>query len=369
VLRELPTIAYKELVQGLRNKTSLKLLVLNQVVNFVLLAWIDTAVRHMPMVIVDQDRSAESRELVARLDSTQTFDIEYFTSSIEQAREHIRAGRASAAVVVPPDYSRTRAAGGESAILALVDGSDATSSSQATTAIQGVTARMNLEAQEGREGADPPMSPHEVLLFNPEGRMPSFLLPGLLAILIAGAYSGRAMRALVSEREAGNLERLLMTPMSYTALVLGKLLPWLFIGFVNALGYIAVMHVAFSVPIRGSLVFLVVALGFYVFTIVAFGTYVAAGAKNGQDAQQSLMMLNFPGMFLSGYIFPLTTLPKALLPISYALPQTHFIEIMRGICLRGASPAELAPHMAYLVIAPLVLTALTSRRFAKNVML
>lgn len=362
-------IGFKEIMHLTRNKAGLKMLVFVQVVSFAMLAWMDFTVQNMPTVIVDQDRTAKSRELLERVAATHTFDLKYITSSIEQARAHIRAGRAKVAIVVPPDYSRLRAAGGEAQVQILVDGSDGATSAQAIASMDGIAARMNLEARE----ADPDrpnarVTAHTMLLYNPEGSVPSFMLPGLLAILLGSAYSVRAMGSLAHERDAGNLERLLMTPMNYSGLILGKLVPWFFLGMINAAVYIVVIRYGFNVPIRGSSLLLIGVTALYVLTIVALGTYFAASSPDGGAAHGKWHISLFPATMLSGYLFPLASLPKLLLPIAYALPHTHFIALMRGICLRGATATELAPHVAYLVLAPIILTVMSARRFSQTIM-
>lgn len=361
-------IAYKEFVQASRNKAMLRLLITLQILDFTMLAWIDITVRNMPAAIVDQDHSSESRELIERITATGTFDIKYLTSSTEQARSHIRSGRARAAIVIPPDYGRLRAAGAEARILALVDGSDSSSSNQAITSIEGVAARMNLMAQHEVVQPTSFITPHAVLMFNPQGRMTSFMLPGLLAIILGSGYGYLAVRGLAGERDGGNLERLLMTPMSYTGLILGKLAPYFIMGVLNGCIYLLVMRWGFGVPIRGNIVLLVVVMTLYVLTVLSLGSFLAAGAANSGEAMGKWNLINFPTLMLTGYIFPLSSLPKLLLPISYLLPATHFIELMRGICLRGASAYELAPDILYLIFAPIVFTLLAARKFSQTIM-
>jgi ABC-2 type transport system permease protein len=363
-------LAYKEILHATRNKTGLKMLFFFQILSFCMLAFMDFNVKNLPTVIVDQDRTTESRDLIGRIAATGTFNLKYITSSVDQARTHIRAGRARVAVVIPPDYSRLRAQGEEAQVLALLDGSDGSSSGEAMAALEGLTARISQEAREAHPGATATatVSAHPVRLYNPEGSASNFMLPGLLAMLLGGAYSMRSMGSLAHERDAGNLERLLMTPMSYAGLILGKLVPWFVLAFLNGLAYIVVIRYAFKVPVRGDVLLLVGVTGLYVLTLVALGTYFAASTKTGGDAGGKWHITLFPATMLSGYLFPIASLPKWLLPISYALPHTHFIALMRGICMRGATATELAPHVAYLVIAPIALILISARQFKNTAM-
>ncbi len=360
-------IAEKETAH-FRNKKYFQALVISQCLDFAVMAWIDVTIRDVPTVIVDQDHTAESRELVERVSATNTFDIKYSTSSTEQARGHIRAGRAKVALVIPPDYGRQRASRGKAQILALVDGSDVASSSQAAASIEGVAARMNLEAQQEAVETVPHLTPAAVLLFNPQGSMSNFMLPGLLAMILSNFYMAVAAGSLTAERDAGNLERLLMTPMRYSALILGKMAPWIVIGGLNAVAFMLLSHFGLAVPIRGSLPLLAATVTLYLLTLVGIGSFVASGSKSGAAAGATLFYIFFPALWFSGYIFPVSSLPVVLRPISYAIPHTHFIEMMRGICLRGADASELAPHLVYLIVAPIILTLGSVWRFSKSTM-
>jgi ABC-2 type transport system permease protein len=368
--RTFRAMAYKTSLQVLRDKATLKRMITFQVMTFVMLAFLDLTVRNIPTVIVDQDHSAESRELVQALTATAVFDVKYVTTSTEQARGHIRAGRGKVAIVIPPDYARTRAAGGEARILALVDGSDAASSSQAVLALEGVAARINSNAELEFVQAEvtATVEPHTDLLYNPQRRVAFFMLPGAIAVALGILYSNQVAQGFATEREAGNLERLLMTPMSYTGLILGQVAPWFGLGLLNGIVYLLLTRFGFDVPIRGSTILLLTSVVLYLLTVMAMGAYVGAAAPSANEALRSLRYLILPSMMLSGYIFPISSLPKILLPISYAMPQTHMIEIMRGISLRGATMSELGLHLLYLVLAPIVLTLGAARRFSKAIM-
>lgn len=361
-------IVIKEFVQLTRTRMALKRLFTFQILNFLMLAGIDVTVRDMSLAIVDQAHTIESRDLVDKIVATKTFSAKFVTSSEEQAREHIRSGRAKAAVVIAPDFGRARAAGDTGQFLLLVDGSDSMSSTQAISAISGVAARVNAEVEQEYVEPGPTVSVHTVLLFNPTGRTSSFMLPAVLVLSLATGYSGSAMRRLVMERAGGHLERLVMTPVNALSLIVGKLVPWFVIGMANVVLFLLVMHFAFQVPVRGSVPLLLGAASLYVVTVLSVGLAIAAGAKGMADANTTWAIVMFPAIFLSGYVYPLSSLPKWLLPVSYAMPQTHFLEIMRGICLRGANASELAPELVYLVVAPLFFGITAAIRFKRSIL-
>jgi ABC-2 type transport system permease protein len=176
------------------------------------------------------------------------------------------------------------------------------------------------------------------------------------------------MRRLVIERAGGQLERLLMTPMNYVGFILGKLVPWFFIGMGNVILFLVAIRWFFDVPIRGDLFLLLVAAALYVATVLSLGSCIAAGARDMGSANTTWSFIVVPAFFVSGYVYPLSALPKWLLPFSYLIPQTHFIEIMRGVCLRGADARELAPHLLYLAVAPIILSLVAAARFHRSIL-
>lgn len=360
-------ITLKEFLQLSRNKMIVRMVATLQLTQLLLLGFIDTNARDLPTVVVDQDHSSYSRELVQKLRATDTFDVRFSTTSVSQARDHIRAGRAKIALVIPPDFHRERARRGSSRILALVDGTDSTASAQALAAIQGMTSHIKVDTErENSQDADS-VQPHSMLLFNPKGLTSNFVLPGLLAIILINAYMGLAALALVRERQNGTLERLLMTPMNFTGFMMGKLAPYLLAGLVNGAVLLGAMRWVFRVPIQGNLFLLLVGCAIYLLTVLAVGMYIASNAPNEQAVGMKATQLAMPMMFLCGYIFPLSALPKWLLPVAYLLPPTHMIEIIRGIALRGAGLTDLWVHFLYLVVAPTVLLWGAVRRFKATI--
>lgn len=359
-------VAKKEFVHARRDKRILRRLLFVQVLQLAILGFIDTTVHDLPMVVVDHDRSTESRELVAKVKATGTFAEKYVTNSQAQARDFIRQGRAAVALIIPPDYHYHRARGEASSALLLVDASDPVSSGQATASITGLAAQMNYESV-GEPETGTTFNPHSILLFNPQGRTTNYLLPSLLALILSMAYPVLSAQGLIRERDGGNLERLLMTPFNLTGLMLGKLAPYFIIGLFNMLLFILVMRWGFQVPIHGDLGLLGLALVLYLLTILSLGTFIAAGAQSMPDVSARVTTLVTPSTFLSGYIFPLSSIPTVLLPVSYLLPATHMIEVMRGVVLRGAGFMDLLPQFMYLFCAPLVLTFLAARKFRQSV--
>jgi len=281
------------------------------------------------------------------------------------ARTEIIAGRAGVGIVIPPDYHDKRARNVSAKILVLIDGSDSIVSSGALAAANGVIANQNLEliARDPRLGI--PLSAQPIILFNPEGRTANFIIPGLVAVILQMIAVMLAAGSLVRERENGTMEQLLVTPVDPLGLMLGKVMPYLFVGLAETALILAIMRFFFSVPIRGNLFFLFGIMILYLSALLALGLYISTTATTQQEAQQKVQMLFLPSIFLSGYLFPLNGMPLILQVIGQLLPTTHMVAIMRGIVLRDAGPLELAPHLLSLVAFAVLMIWLSVRRVSK----
>lgn len=356
----------KELLHIRRNRGVLLVTVMVPMIQLLLFGFLDQTVHDVPTVIVDQDRSVHSRELMDQLRATRTFEIVEVTSSTSEAREAIVAARANVGVVIPPDFHDQRTRGRPAKILVMIDGSDSTVSSGALASINGLIAARNLEVlAENARGGDLPMAAQPIILFNPEGRTANYIIPGLVAILMQLIAILLASGAIVRERERGTLEQLLVTPVDPLGLMLGKVAPYLVLGLGEGALILAVMRWAFAVPIQGSLVFLFLIMIVYLAALLAIGLFISTRAKTEMEAFQMAQMLVLPSIFLSGYIFPFRGMPVALQAIGQLLPATHMVAVMRGIVLRDAGPAEMTAHVLALVLFAVVLVWASVRRVKK----
>jgi ABC-2 type transport system permease protein len=355
----------KEFVHLRRDRSTLGIALLVPLFQLVLFGFIDQNVKDLPTTVVDQDHSQASRELMDKLEATGTFEITLVTNSVERGREEIRAGRSRVAVVVPPHYHADRAHGRKASVLVLIDGSDSTASAQALASVNGLLAQENLVALGGRVEVEPRVAAQPIILFNPAGRTASFIIPGLVAVLLQLVAVILTSLALVRERERGTLEQLLVTPIHPTGLMLGKLAPYLVVGLVEMALVLAAMRWGFDVPIRGSLVFLFAMALVYLFAVLAMGLFISTRAQTQAAAMQAGQMLLLPSIFLSGYIFPASGLPWLLYWIGQALPATHMIAVMRGVVLREAGPLDLLPHVLALLAMSVVLVWLSVKKFSK----
>ena len=360
-------ILRKEFKHIFRDRGTLVLFFMLPVMQLTLFGFLDQNVRDLPTVVVDQDQTRYSRELIDDLRATKTFAIDHVTNSPDQAREMIARGTARVGVVIPPDFHDRRARHEQAQFLVLIDGSDSNVSAQALASINGLVAQHNLDVVLAA-GAHPQLAAQPIILFNPEGKTANYIIPGLVAILLQIAAMVLASIAIVREREQGTMEQLLVTPIHPVGLVLGKLAPYLVIGIAEMAMILLIMRWGFAVPIQGSLLFLFAMAVVYLFALLALGLFISMGAQTQMQAQQMAQMLLLPSIFLSGYIFPVAGLPKVLYLIGRALPATHMIDVMRGAVLRSAGPFDLLPSVLALATISVLLVWLSVRRVRKLAM-
>jgi ABC-2 type transport system permease protein len=367
-VRGFAAVLRKETLQMVRDVGTLRFSLMLPVFQLVLFGLIDTNVEHVPTAVYDQSRSAESRELVADFVNTSTFDVVESVSSRAALREAIVAGHAAVGIEIPPDYARRRLYGQPVDVLVLIDGSDSSISSQALAAANGLLLSRSLAELREKSGVrELPLETRPTLLFNPDSRSANLLIPGLIAIVLTFSGTLLSAYAIVRERERGTLEQLMVTPASPLAVVLGKLLPYLVLSFLQLIVVLLLMVWVFRVPIRGSIPLLLLLSAVYLFALLSLGLLVSSRAKTQMEATQIAQMFLLPSIMLSGYIFPLSSLPAPLRALSQILPATHFIAISRGIVLRGASFQDLWESVAALLVIAVVLVAGSARAFRKTV--
>jgi drug efflux transport system permease protein len=359
----------KEFLHITRDRGTLVIALSIPIFQLVLFGFIDQTVTNVPTVVVDQDGTAEARLLMDKLRATHTFAIRRITRDPRDARGEITAGRAKVGVVIPPDYHDRRARNDGAKILVLIDGSDSNVSAQTLAAVNGVASDTSLraltETVPGAAAPPPALSVQPIILFNPDGRTANFIIPGLVAILLQLVAMVLTAVSIVRERERGTLEQLLVTPIHPLGLMLGKLVPYLFIGFGEMGMILSAMRFFFDVPISGSLLFLFAMALVYLFALLSMGLFISTRSQTQAQAQQMAQFFLLPSIFLSGYIFPVAGLPFVLKWLGRMLPATHMVEIMRGVVLRDAGPLELLPNVLALLAISAVMVTLSVRSFRK----
>lgn len=340
---------------------------------------LDTQVEHIPTVVLDLDGRRASRELTEAFVNTRQFKIVEHVYDHDSFRHFLTSGRARVGMIIPPNYSERLLQGEQVQVQVLIDGSD---SQVATTAINAASLLgMNLSisvarpkaeitnAAPSRDAVGRAALPIEVrprLLYNPDLESAYFFVPGLVGIILQLVTLFLTSFAIVGERELGTLEQLFVTPVGRTGLLLGKLVPYALVGFVETLIVLVVMVYAFGVPIQGSLTLLLVLSTLFLVSALGLGLLVSTLAKTQVEAMQFAFMIMLPSVLLSGFAFPRAEMPSPIYEATFLLPATYFIEILRGIVLRGADLVDLLPWVVGLTICCWVILMLSIVRFRKQ---
>jgi len=357
----------KEAIHMRRDKGTLRLALGIPIFQLILFGSIDTNVKDVPLSVLDLCRCPESRALIDDLVATRTFRVVREVDSHAALRETIVAGDAKVGIEIPPDFARRRLEGTSATFLALIDGSDNTIASQALAAIDGLALTQSLRELQQRLGvSELPVTPRPQILFNPDTRSANLLIPGLVAILLTFSGTLLTAYAIVRERERGTLEQLMVTPVSAFQLILGKLLPYLVLAFCQLVLVLFFMTTLFRVPIHGSVLLLAALSLIYLTSLLSLGLMISARATTQIEATQAAQGILLPSIMLSGYIFPLSSLPLPLRLLSETIPATHFVAISRGIIIRGAGFHDLVREVVALGIISAVLLGTSVVLFRKH---
>ncbi|HZH43387.1 MAG TPA: ABC transporter permease [Lysobacter sp.] len=353
-------IMVKELRQLRRDRITLAMIVGIPVMQLVLFGYaINLNLRGLPAGIADQAGTAASRAAVMDMVATGVIAPVAVADTPQALTDLLRRGEISVGVVVPHDYERRRSEGRE-AIQVMVDGSD--------TVVQGAAMQLAQMPLAGAPTAGPRAQPpiSVVAFYNPQRRSPLNIVPGLIGVILTMTMVLFTSVAIVRERERGNMELLIATPVSRSELMIGKVLPYIAIGVVQTTVVLALGAWLFDVPVRGSLLDVYLAALLLILANLTLGLLISTRAQSQFQAMQMTFFVFLPSILLSGFMFPFAGMPKAAQWLAELLPLTHFLRLIRGIVLRGASLAELWPDALALAAFTAVMMTAAITRFRKR---
>jgi ABC transporter DrrB family efflux protein len=369
-------VASKEFLHVVRDPST-RFVFLIPILQLVLFGYaIRIDIEDVPTAIVDLDRTQDSREALDRFRCVRTFEVTRTLGSVDELEAAIVSGEIKVGVCAPQGFSRKLARGEEAELLVLVDGSY---SSEASAAIN-VSRELALWSSQHLRAV--PWNVHELrrvprgvplarvsakprLLFNPNLRSANFFVPGLVGVILQLVTVLLTAFSIVRERENGTFEQLMVTPVGVWGLLLGKLAPYALIAVLETAFVVNVMVFVFQVPIAGNLLLLAALSLLFLLTALSLGVIISTLARNQAEAMQMAFLLLLPSILLSGFVFPLESMPRPIYPITFLIPVRYFIEILRGIILRDAPfEALLAPtvSLAVFTAALLLISALRFRR-------
>jgi len=369
----LGALSVKELLQLRRDRLTLAMMVALPAVQLLLFGYaIDTDVRHVPAVVLDFDGSAASRDFVARLQATGFYDMRGEVRSYDEIGRALRAGRAKAALIFPARWGADAGAGRRASLQLVIDGSDPQTVGSALDTATGLAqARASdlLIERLDRAGVVVPAAPisvEPITWYNPDLKTSTFVVPGLVGVILTMTMVMLTAMAVARERERGTLEQLIVSPLKPAEMIIGKIVPYVGIGYVQMTLVLLLGKLAFGMPFVGSIATLYLVAALFIAANLALGLVFSTIAKTQQQAMQMSFFFLLPNILLSGFAFPWEGMPKPAQLLSQALPLTHFLRIVRGVILKGSSLPDFAGELVWLAGLLALLVVMASLRFTKK---
>lgn len=364
-------IAKKEFLHIWRDPRTLLMILLQPVIMLLLFGYALTSdIKHTPMAVWDQDNSPASRSLVQRFQQSQYFDPDYYVNSYQAIEQLVDEGRVRVALVIPPDYAGDLQRGRTVPVQFFVDGSDPTIATRALSyaTIIAQSEAVTLVAQ--RLGGQMPSGGLEFrprVWFNPAMDNILFNVPGLVAVVLQWLTLAMAAFSIVGERERGTLEQLIVTPIKPYELILGKIATYVAVAFADV-GIALIVAVGwFGMPIRGSFFLLVgLSLVFVMFSL-SVGLFLSTISKTMYQAQQTAVFIMLPTILLSGFMYPIETMPPPIQFLTRFIPLTYYLRIVRGIVLKGVGIEHVWQDALILGMFGIVVTLISALRFQKRI--
>ncbi len=367
------SIIRKEFTQIFRDPRTLWLILVMPIVQLFLLGYAATTdVKNVPIAVWDQSRTPESRALLDAFRAADYFRIAYEVRSEDEIQILIERGKVRAALLIPPDYAR-RLLEGDAQVSMILDGSDASVGSTALSAArlvgQSYAVRV-LTEQASRRGlaavVQPPLEVRTQVWYNPDLVSAYFMIPGMIGMILYFITALLTASAIVRERERGTIEQLIVTPIRSWELVIGKVLPYVLLGFFDTMEVLLIGHFWFKVPIRSDLSLIVATSGLLLLSSLGIGLFASTIANTQQEAFLTVMFTMLPGIFLSGFFFPIDAMPKFLQVISYAIPLRYFLVIIRSLLLKGVGAAAIQNEIIALALFGVIIMGAAALRFRKR---
>jgi ABC-2 type transport system permease protein len=380
-MQRLRCLVRKEFIELRMNPRLFGLVIIAPILQLTMLGYAATTdVKNVPLLVADGDRSAASRELVARFNASPNFTVIDMVTTVSEIEPYLERGTASLALSIPAGYGTSISAGRPVTVQVVADGTDSNSTTvalgYATSLIGGYAQDLVAAAAAGAGGVPtagagdnvpPGIDARIRVWFNPQLESRYFMIPGVLALVLLIVTTNLAAMAIVREKELGTLEQLNVTPLRRWELIVGKLLPYGLIGLVDVVLVVAVAVLWFEVPLRGSFALLFGVSLLYVLCTLALGLFISTISDTQQQAMMTATFFFLtPMIYLSGFIFPIENMPALIQPMTYLIPLRYFLVMVRGIFLKGIGVDLLWPQAAALAAWGTVVLALAVARSRKR---
>ena len=366
-------IVRKEFIQLFRDKRMLALIMVIPLMQLFLLGYaVSNDVRDLPMAVFDQSHSAEGRMLLDAYRNTDYFKMSHFVSSDLELRRLIEMNVVGVGLVIPPDYA-IRLQEGQAQVAFIVDGSDPTIASTALSVAQLIAQRHSTDLMAERLARSGlslqmqlPVDVRTTVWYNPDMISAYHMVPGVIAMILYAITAILTANAVVREREHGTIEQLIVTPIRPLELVIGKVLPYVFMGLLAAAEVIALGHLWFGVPLRSSLLLIGLVSALFLLSGLGIGLFCSTIANSQQEAMLTVWMTMLPAIFLSGFLYPVNNMPMALQWISYLIPMRYFLKILRVLMLKGVGIESIQGDVIALIVFGVVIMGAAALRIRKR---
>lgn len=365
----------KKELQQLRRDTKMFLIVLlAPVLQTILLGYAATFdVNNIDIIVFDQDKSIQSRMYIERLIQSGYFTLKKYSNNYRDIEEYIMGGKAVAGIVITNDFEKNLSNNIPTKLQIIIDGSDGTKGSIATGYIQAITSDFSREiisknaAKKGIAINITNIQPETRIWYNPELKTRVFMVPAITALLLMIMTMLLTSLAIVKEKEVGTLEQLIVTPIKPWQLIVGKILPFIFISFIIIILVNSVMVFWFRIPIKGNIILFILASFTFILSTLGLGLFVSTISKTQQQAMMvTVFAVMMPMIYFSGFVFPIENMPKIIQYITYIIPLKYFLIIIRGVILKGNGFAELWEELIILFMMGIFILLISTKRFHKK---
>lgn len=362
----------KELFQIRHDRKMLGASIVAPVVQVLLLGYAATTdITNSDLIVCDQDRTSESRQFIKEFTASGYFVLRYSVETPAEVDPYIETAKARIALMIPAGFGTDLLAHRTSRVQVVLDGTDANTSNillnYATQAVTSYSQKILAEYSARAPGGVARVLPEPRVWFNPDLKSSNFMVPGVVALVLMIITMTLTSLGIVKEKEIGTMEQLLVTPMKPYQLIIGKLVPFTIIGLLDMIVVLALARFWFGVPMRGSLVVLFGLSGLFILNTLGLGLFISTIARSQQQAMLIAQFFFFmPFMFLSGFTFPIANMPAVIQPFTYFIPLRYFLDIVRGVFLKGAGLAELWMQTLALFALGIAIFSLSVLRFRKT---
>ena len=364
-------VLFKEFIQMRRDRITFAMMIGVPIMQLLLFGYaINSDPRHLPTLVEMADEGPASRAILMGMQTSGYFEFEGVVTSAEEGDRALRDGTASFVVVIPPDFERDVVRGHSPEILLAADASDPAAAGGAVAAINGIVTTAISETLSGAltyaASSPPPFSVVVHRQFNPEGQTSTNIVPGLLAIILSMTMVMITAVAIVRETERGTMETLISTPVRPGEVMLGKIFPYVFVGYVQTGVFLAAARILFDVPFLGSPLAFFVGFNLYIIVNLALGFLISTIARSQMQAMQISFFTLLPTILLSGFMFPFAGMPGWAQAIGSAIPATHFLRLVRKVMLKGAEMVDIATDLWRIGIIMTVIVLIALRRYRQT---